>query len=78
MGLLTLIMINILFQFFSSVDKESACNMEDVGSIPGQERFPGEGNRNPVQYSYLENSMDRGAWQPTAHGVTKSQTGLNN
>jgi len=58
--------------------KEPARNMEDLGSIPGQRRSPGEGNRNPVQYSYLKNSMDRGAWQTTAHGVTKSQTGLKN
>ena len=43
-------------------DKESACNAEDPGSIPGLGRSPGEGNGYPFQYSCLENSMDRGAW----------------
>ena len=57
-----------------SDDKESACNVEVVGSIPRLGRFPGEGNGNPLQYSCLENSMDRGAWQATVYGVTKSQT----
>ena len=42
--------------------KVSACNVEDPGSIPGSGRSPGEGNGNTLQYSYLENSMDRGAW----------------
>ena len=46
-----------------SVGKESTCNTGDVGSIPGLGRFPGEDNVNPLQYSCLENSMDRGAWQ---------------
>ena len=54
--------------------KESACNAGDPGSIPGEGRFPGEGNGNLLQYSRLENSRDRGAWWATAHGVTKSQT----
>ena len=45
----------------SSDDKESACNAGDPGSIPGSGRSPGEGNGNPLQYSCLENSMDRGA-----------------
>ena len=49
--------------------KESACNAEDLGSIPGLGRSPGEGNRNPLQYSCLENSMDRGAWWATVHGL---------
>ena len=57
-----------------SDSKESACNAGDVGSIPGLERSPGEGNGDPPQYSCLENSMDRGAWQATVHGVAKSQT----
>ena len=57
--------------------KEPARNMEDLGSIHGQLRSPGEGNRNPVQYSYLKNSMDRGAWQTTVHGAAKSQTQLS-
>ena len=54
--------------------KEFACN---VGGL-GWEDNPGEGNGNPPQYSCLENSMDRGAWQATVHGVTKSQTRLSN
>ena len=44
---------------------------------PGSGRSPGEGNANPLQYSYLENSVDRGAWQAIVHGVTKSQTRLS-
>ena len=44
----------------------------DMGSIPGSGRFHGEGNGNPLEYSCLGNSMDRGAWQATVHGVTKS------
>jgi len=54
--------------------KESACNIGDAGLILGLRRSPGEGNGNPLQDSCLENPMDRGAWQATAHGVTKSQT----
>ena len=62
----------------SSADKESACNAEDLGSIPGLGRSFGEGNGYPLQYSCLENSMERGAWQATVHGVAKSQTWLSN
>ena len=51
--------------------KESACNAGDVGSIPGSGRSSGEGNGDPLQNSCLGNSMDRGAWQATIHGVTK-------
>ena len=47
----------------SSISKESACNAGDRGSSPGLGRFPGEGNGKPLQYSCLENPMDRGAWQ---------------
>ena len=54
--------------------KEIACSMGDPASIPGSGRFPEEGNGNPLQYSCLENPMDRGAWQATAHGVAKSWT----
>ena len=54
--------------------KEAAHNMGDEGSTPGLGRFPGEGNGNPLQYSCLENSTDRGAWWATVHGVTKSWT----
>ena len=46
----------------------------DKGSVPGLGRSPGEGNGNPLQYSCLENPMDRGAWQATVHRVAKSQT----
>ena len=52
--------------------KESACNAGHPGSIPGSGRSPGEGNGNPLQYSCLGNSMDRGAWQAIVHGVTES------
>ena len=52
----------------------SAYNSGDPGSIPGMGRSPGEGNGNPLQYSCLENPMDRGVWVTTVHGVTKSQT----
>ena len=52
--------------------KASAYNAGDPGSIPGSGRFPGEENGNPLQYSCLENSMDRGAWQAVIHRVTKS------
>ena len=51
--------------------KESACNAGDPGSIPGSGRAPGEGNGNPLQYSCLENPMDRRAWQATVHGVAR-------
>ena len=55
----------------SSVGKESACNAGDPGSIPGSGRSPGEANGNPLQYSCLENSTDRGAWWATVHGVAR-------
>ena len=48
----------------------------DMGSIPGSGRAPEEGHGNPLQYSCLENPMDRGAWRATVHGVTKSQIQL--
>ena len=54
--------------------KESACNAGDLGSIPGSGRSLGEGNGNPLQYSYLENPVDRGAWWVTVQRVAKSQT----
>ena len=57
--------------------KEPACNAGDLGSIPGSGRSPGEGNGNPLQYSCLENPMDREAWRAAVHGVTKSQTQLS-
>ena len=57
--------------------KASACNAGDPGWIPGLGTCPGEGNRDPLQCSCLENSMDGGAWQATVHGVAKSQTLLS-
>ena len=57
--------------------KESAFNAGDPGLIPRSGRSPAEGNGNPLQYSCLENSMDRGNWQPTVHGITKSRTQLS-
>ena len=57
-----------------SDSKESTCSVGDPGSIPGWGRSPGEGNGHPLQYSCLENSMDRGAWRAIVHGVTKRQT----
>ena len=56
--------------------KESVCSVGELDSVPGLGRSPGEGNGNPLQYSCLKNSMDRGAWWVIAHGVTKSQTWL--
>ena len=60
-----------------SDNKQSACNAgdaEDAGLIPQSGRFPGEGNGNPLQYSCLNNPMDRVAWWARAQGATKSQT----
>ena len=60
--------------WFSS--KESACSAEDLDSIPGSERSPGEVHGNPLQYSCLENPTDRETWQATVHGVINSWTQL--
>ena len=60
-----------------SEGKASACNAGDLGSIPGPGRPPGEGNGNPLQYSCLENPMDREAWQTTVHGIAKSWARLS-
>ena len=57
-----------------SGSKESASDVENPSSIPGLGRSPEEGNGNPLQFSCLENLMDRGTWWATVHGVTKSQT----
>ena len=54
--------------------KESACGVGDLGLIPGLGRSPGERNGNPLQYSCLENPMDRAVWQATVHAVAKSRT----
>ena len=58
--------------------KESVSSTGDLGLIPGLRRSPGEGHGNPFQYSLLENSMDRGAWQTIVLEVAKSQTQLSN
>ena len=58
--------------------KGSACSVGDLGLIPGSGRSPGRGHGYPLQYSCLENPMDRGAWWATAHGVAKSRTQLSN
>ena len=55
-----------------SIVKNSSANSEDMDLIPGAGSFHGEGNGYPLQYSSLRNPMDRGAWQATVHGVTKS------
>ena len=69
-----------IYMIFSggSDGKESVYNTGDPGSITGSGRFPGKGNGNPLQYSCLENSMDRAAWRATVNGVTKSWTQLSN
>ena len=58
--------------------KASTCNEGDLDSIPGFRRSPGEGNGNPLQYSCLENPMDRGSWWSIVHRVAKSRTQLSN
>ena len=60
----------------SSAGKDSACNVRDLGLIPGLGRSSGEENGNPLQYSCLENPMDRGTWKVMLHRVTKSQPKL--
>ena len=63
-----------LGQFLTCIS--NAGDRRDLGSIPGSGRFPGAEDGNPLQYSCLENPMERGAWRPTVHRVTKSQTQL--
>ena len=60
-----------------SVSKESACNAGHLSLIPGLRRSPEGGHGNPLQYSCLENPMDRGAWQAAVYGVAKCQTRLS-
>ena len=75
--------MSLLFNMLSrlviggSDGKASACNVGDPGLIPGLGRSPGEGNGNPLQYSCLENVMDRGDWWATVNGITKNQTQLS-
>ena len=68
---------NGMLPFGASGGKESACNAGDLGSIRRLGRSPGEGNDYPLQYSGLENSMDRGAWEAAVHGFTVSWTQLS-
>ena len=63
--------LSLYFFPHSSVGKESICNAGDLGSIPESGRSPEEGNGNPLQYSCLENPMDKGAWRVTVHGVAR-------
>ena len=74
-------MVQVIYLYLgfpgSSVGKESACNAGDQGLIPGLGRSPGEGNGYPLQYSCLENSMDRGAWKAAVHGVAEGWTRLS-
>ena len=60
-----------------SDSKESACTLGDLGLIPGSGKSPGGGNGNPLQYSCLKHSMDRGAWLATVHGAAKSHAQLS-
>ena len=69
---------NLFISFpLSSVSKESACNAGDPGSIPGSGKSPGDRNGNPLQYSCLENPLDRGAWQVTVHGIARVRHDLS-
>ena len=61
----------------SSIGKDCTCSAEDPGSIPGSGRSTGEGNGTPLQYPFLENLMDKGAWWAAVHGVTKSRAQLS-
>ena len=63
-----------LYAYIWLSGKESVCNAGDTGLIPGLRRSPGEGNDNPLQYSCLENPMERRAWWAIVHGVTESDT----
>ena len=67
-------MLSFSFLYGSDGKKNSAYDAEDLGSIPESERSPGEGNSNPLQYSCLENSSDRGAWWATVYGVAELDT----
>ena len=68
---------NLSRHIVGSDGKEAACSAGDLGLIPGSGRSPGGGHGNPLQYSGLENSMDRGAWRAMVHGAAKSWTQLS-
>ena len=77
-GSLLFCFLEIFFHFPGDSDSgESACSGGNLGLIPGPGRSAGKGNGNPFQYSRLENSMDGGTWQTTAHGVAKCHPRLN-
>ena len=77
MGLLDCMVVLVVQGFPSGSDgKASACNAEDLGSIPGLGSFPGEGNSNSLQCSCLENPTDGRAWQAIVHGVAESDTAV--
>ena len=67
-----------LLGFPSWLSGKESVNAEDSGLVLGLGRSPGEGNGNLLQWSCVENAMDRGAWRATVHGVTKSQTRMSN
>ena len=73
-----IILINRMEAHVGSEGKESVCNVRDLGLSPGLGRSLGKRNDNSLQYSCLENSMDRGTWWATVHGIAKSQTQLDN
>ena len=66
--------LGLSLSLVAQLAKESACNAGDLGSIPRLGRYPGKGNDNPLQYSCLESSMDKGTWQATVHGIAESDT----
>ena len=74
MGTNSCLWASLVAKMVKNVVKNSACNVGDLGSIPGLGRSPVEVYGNPLHYSCLENPMDRGAWWATAHGVTESDT----
>ena len=68
-------LFHIIYGFLGGSDgKESACNVGDLGLIPGSGRSPGEGNGTPLQHPFLENPTDGGAWRATVQGVSESDT----
>ena len=71
-----MLLVSVSFKGFpgGSVVKNPLANVGDAGSIPGSGRSSGEWNDNPLQYSCLENPMDKGAWWATVHQMAKSQT----
>ena len=69
--------VSFTFTPGGSDSEEPPCSAGDLGSVPGLGRSPRGEHGNPLQYSYLENPMDRGAWWATVYGVTKSRTRLS-